>query len=398
MSTVPRQILVLTRASLAGMPRRAAVSLSMVLSIALVVAVLVGFLAMAAGLGRTTNSGGSPSVAVILGGGSTLEIASSVVPEAVRNLETHGRQAGIASDANGRLLVSREILVPVEASAPDGAAQTVSLRGMDAAGLALRDGAAITGRAFAPGSHDIVVGARLAQDLGGLGPGGTIRLGPVDWTVSGIVAAGGGLAESEIWGDLTTVRAVFDRQGEIQTVRLRLDGPDALAKLQSALPNASATPLAAMTEASFLAGQSARTEWLVTLFGWPVALLMAIGAAAGALNTMMTSVSDRASEIATVRVLGFSRRAAFTATFAEAILLSFAGAVLGAFASWGLLDGWQSSTLGANETRVAFQLAVTPAVLLQAGWLALAIGGIGGALPAYAATRLPLVSALRQNG
>ncbi|UIJ71126.1 ABC transporter permease [Aurantimonas sp. HBX-1] len=399
MSSLPRQMLVLTSASLASLPRRTAISLSMVLSVALVVAVLIGFVSMADGLRQTLGAGGSPDVAIILGGGGTQEVGSSIPPEAARSIQAAGTSGGIASDPAGRLLLAREILVPVEATGADGTPRMIALRGMEAAGPALRSSASINdGRSFAPGSREIVVGERLARDLGDLAPGQEIRLGPVEWTIAGLLSAGGGIAESEIWADFDAVRSAFDRQGQIQTLRARLDGPDGLARLQATLPAMSTTPLIAVSEAEFLAGQSARTERLVSLFGWPIALLMAVGATTGALNTMMSSVSDRSVEIATLRVLGFSRLATFTATFTEAALLSLAGGVLGAFASWAILDGWQASTLGANDTQLAFRLSVTPLAMLQAGALAILIGCVGGALPAFAATRLPLVSALRGNG
>lgn len=395
MSSFLRQTLVLTRAALAGIPRRAAVSLSMILSIALVVVVLIGFLAMAAGLRQTLRSSGSEDVAVILGGGGTQEITSSIPPDAVRGLTGVGAGAGIAASPVG-LLLSRELLVPIEAKDRDGTPRTVSLRGMDAVGPALRGSTTISsGRAFAPGSREIVVGVRLARDLGVKTPGGTIRLGPLDWTISGIVSASGGAAESEVWADLDAVRSALDRQGEVQTLRVCLDGPSGLAKLQAALPQVSATPLVAMTEAEILAGQSARMERLVTLFGWPIAVLMAVGAAAGAVNTMASSVSDRTVEIATLRVLGFGRAAAFAATLTEALVLAIVGAILGALASLAILDGWQASTLGAGGTQLAFGLAVTPDVLLQAGALALLVGAVGGVLPSFTATRLPIVEALR---
>ncbi|MEH6721617.1 MAG: ABC transporter permease [Aurantimonas endophytica] len=398
MSSIPRQMLVLTRASLASLPRRTAISLSMVLSVALVVAVLIGFLSMADGLRQTLGAGGSPDVAIILGGGGTQEVGSSIPPEAARSIQAAGTSGGIASDPAGRLLLSREIVVPVEATGADGTPRMIALRGMEAAGPSLRSSTSMSeSRSFAPGSREIVVGARLARDLGGLSPGQEIRLGPVEWTIAGLLSAGG-IAESEIWADIDAVRSAFDRQGEIQTLRARLAGPDDLVRLQASLPAMSTTPLIAVSEAEFLAGQSARTERLVTLFGWPIALLMAVGETAGALNTMMSSVSDRSVEIATLRVLGFSRLAAFTATFTEAALLSLAGGVIGAFASWAILDGWQASTLGANDTQLAFRLSVTPFAMLQAGALAILIGCVGGALPAFAATRLPLVSALRVNG
>lgn len=62
------------------------------------------------------------------------------------------------------------------------------------------------------------------------------------------------------------------------------------------------------------------------------------------------------------------------------------------------INGWQASTIGANNARMAFQLAVTPDVLMTSGLLGLTIGILGGALPAVAATRLPLTAALRARG
>ena len=47
---------------------------------------------------------------------------------------------------------------------------------------------------------------------------------------------------------------------------------------------------------------------------------------------------------------------------------------------------------------MAFQLTSRADVALTAGLLGLAIGIIGGALPALAATRLPLTAALRARG
>jgi len=137
---------------------------------------------------------------------------------------------------------------------------------------------------------------------------------------------------------------------------------------------------------------------LIRMFGWPLALLMALGATAGALNTMMSSVSDRTVEIATVRALGFSRLSAFIATWAEAVALAATGVIFGLAASWLVFNGWQASTIGANNASMSFQLTIDESVLLTAGLLGLAIGVVGGAFPAFSATRLPLTAALRARG
>ncbi|MET2827113.1 ABC transporter permease [Mesorhizobium shangrilense] len=391
-----KQTAVMTRANLGSLPRRAWIASSMVLSVALVVSVLIGFLSMARGFEKTLASAGSASVAIILGGGTNQEIGSDIPADLIRNLRANRGETGIARDSAGALIASREILVPVDVKRlADGADQTLALRGMDMVGPSLRDGAVLSqGRMFSPGAREIVVGARIASEFAGLNVGDKVRLGSVDWTVVGRFAAGGSAFESEIWADIEAVQPAFDRQGQVQTVRARVDGPAGLQTLQATLASAVRTPAAALSEADFYASQSVRISNLIRLFGWPIALLMAIGATAGALNTMMSSVSDRTVEIATVRTLGFGRFAAFTATWIEAVLLSLVGALIGAVVSWLVFNGWQASTLGANNTHMAFQLSVTGGLMLQAGLLGLAIGVVGGALPAFVATRLPLTSAL----
>ncbi|MBB4440925.1 putative ABC transport system permease protein [Rhizobium esperanzae] len=388
------------RVNLGSLPRRLWISLSMVLSVALVVAVLAGFLAMARGFEATLQGAGSTGIAVILGGGTNQETGSDVPAEAIRSLTAATGGIGVARNAAGGLALSREIVVAVDVTrASDGADQTLSLRGMDLAGPGLRDRATLSaGRLFSPGARDIVVGARIADEFSGFAVGDKVRLGAVDWTVVGHFTSGGSAFESEIWADLEAVQSAFDRQGQVQSLRVRLDGAGGLSALREHLSTFPGAPLTAVSEADLYAAQSERTSSLIRLFGWPLALLMAIGATAGALNTMMSSVSDRIVDISTLRLLGFGRLPAFTATWVEAVALSTTGAALGILASWLAFNGWQASTMGANNTKMAFQLDVTADVVLTAGLLGLAIGIIGGALPALAATRLPLTSALRARG
>lgn len=393
-----QQAMLMTRANLLSLPRRLAISLSMVLSVALVVCVLAGFLAMAQGFETALRTAGSPSVAVILGGGTNQELGSEVPASAIRTLGAMTVDIGASRDALGNLVASREVVVPIELKPGSGAARTLALRGMDAAGVSIRDGIVFSqGRSFTPSTREIVVGERLAREFG-LAIGDKVRLGAVDWTVAGHFSTHGSAFESEIWADLDAVRSAFDRQGQVQSLRLRLTDPPALQRLQDRLATITDTPLVAVSEAELYAAQSGRTSRLIRLFGWPIALLMAIGATAGALNTMMSSLSDRTVEIATVRALGFSRLSAFLSTWVEALILASIGTSLGLVVSRLAFNGWQASTLGANDVSLSFQLVVNGDVLFSAGLLGLAIGLIGGAFPAVAATRLPLTAALRARG
>ncbi|SCB35522.1 ABC transporter permease [Rhizobium multihospitium] len=399
MSSNAKQAFVMIRANLFSLPRRISISASMVLSVALVVSVLAGFLAMARGFETALQSAGSSSVAVVLGGGTNQETGSDVPASVIRTLSAMTDDIGVTRDANGMPIFSREIVVAVDAkSNGSDEGRTLALRGMDQSGSSIRDHIALsTGRLFTPGSREIVVGNRLAQQFG-ISIGSIVRLGTVDWTVVGMFSARGSAFESEIWADLDAVRSAFDRQGQVQSLRLRLANPALLPRLQAKLDTIRTTPLRAVVEADLYAAQSARTANLIRLFGWPLALLMAVGATAGALNTMMNSVSDRTVEIATVRALGFSRMSAFLGTWVEAIVLTALGVAFGLLASWLAFNGWQANTIGANGARMAFQLSVTGDVMATAGLLGLAIGILGGALPATAASRLPLTAALRSSG
>ncbi|WP_117190259.1 ABC transporter permease [Rhizobium terrae] len=399
MSSNTKQAFAMITASLLSLPRRISVSLSMVFSVALVVCVLAGFLSMAKGFETALQSAGSQTVGVVLGGGTNQETGSEVPSSIIRTLNAMTGDIGIVRDATGMIRSSREIVVAVDVKSGDaGTNRTLALRGMEAAGPGIRDNISLSaGRLFTPGSREIVVGDRLARELG-FNVGDTIRLGESEWTVVGHFSAQGSAFESELWADFDATRAAFDRQGQVQSLRVRLTEPAALSVLRAKLATITGIPLVGVSEADLYAAQSDRTANLIRLFGWPLALLMAVGATAGALNTMMNSVSDRIVDIATVRTLGFSRLSAFLGTWVEAMLIAAVGVLCGLALAWLIFNGWQASTIGANNATMAFQLTVTGGVMLNSALLGLLVGALGGALPAIAATRIPLIAALQSRG
>lgn len=394
-----RQTTAMCRATLLTVRRRMAISLSMVGSIMLVVCVLSGFLSMARGFEITLQSAGSPNVAVILGGGTREEVNSEIPSDIARSIAAKGSDIGVLRDASGKPLLSRELVVPVEYRPhPDAAGTTLALRGMEASGLKIRSNVTLSsGRLASAGAREILVGEQLATQFPGLDIGSDIRLGPVVWTVVGHFSAGGSAFESEIWGDFDAVASAFNRVGEVQSLRLKLTEPAAIDALKMSLSEFASAQLMTFTEADLYAGQSEATAQLIRMFGWPISLLMAIGATAGALNTMMSSLSDRTVEIATVRALGFNRLSAVFSTWLEAFLLSAVGAGLGLTLSWLALNGWQASTMGANGTQMAFRFVVNADVMTITAVVGLAIGAVGGALPAVAAARIPVATALRER-
>src|SRR5262249_43096049 len=123
------------------------------------------------------------------------------------------------------------------------------------------------------------------------------------------------------------------------------------------------------------------------VIAWALGITMAVGALAGALNTMYSSVSARATEIATLRIIGFSGYAAFFGTMVEALLLSVLGAILGLTLAFAFFEGRTTSTLTSGFTQLVFKFQLSPQIILSAIIMALVIGLLGGLLPGIRAAR-----------
>jgi putative ABC transport system permease protein len=388
------QIAAVTLINVKSIPQRFWLSLSTVVAIALVVTVLLSFLAMAYGFQRTLAGTGAPDVAIVLRGGSQAELNSTVSREQVRLIEDG---PSIARGADGKPLVSAELYLVVDGLKRSTRTKAnIPLRGVGPQGPAIRKGIAlVAGRMFKPGSNEIVVGKALLSEFEGFEPGSTVMFGTSRWSVVGVFAAEGSVFESEIWGDLPVVQSLFNRNNYFQTVRAKLESPAALAALRDYAESDPRLKLDVKSEVEYFAEQASQTSDLIQKLGWPLAIAMAFGALAGALNTMYSSVAARTIEIATLRAIGFGGTPAFIGTLVESLVLATAGGVIGALATYLVFDGFTTATMGANFTQVVFSFKLSPGLLLEGVMLALTVGVLGGVFPAIRAARLPIVAGLQ---
>src|SRR6202011_3514443 len=218
------QITAVTAMNLKSLPKRFWLSLSTVVAVALVVVVLLAFLAMQNGFQQTLDSAGAKDVAVILRAGSQSEVASVITQDQVRLLE---EAPGIAKGSDGKPLVSAVLYLVVDGIKHSSQTKAnLPLRGIGQEGAAVRKGITLAaGRMFAPGSNEIVVGKALLREFDGFELGRTVTFGTSKWTIVGVFAADGSVFESEIWADLPVVQSLFRRENVFQTVRVRLAAP-----------------------------------------------------------------------------------------------------------------------------------------------------------------------------
>src|SRR5215831_4823280 len=176
------QIVAVTTINLRSIPRRLLLALSTVVAVALVVMVLLAFLAMANGFQRTIAGSGADDIGIVMRAGSQAEVNSTVTRDQVRLIEDG---PGIARGADGRPLVSPELYLVVDGvKRSSGTKANLPLRGIGEEGAALRTGISLSeGRMFNRGANEIVVGKSLMREFQGFELGQTVRFGTSRWTV-----------------------------------------------------------------------------------------------------------------------------------------------------------------------------------------------------------------------
>lgn len=390
-----KQILEIVLMNLRTIPERLGASLVIVIGIAGVVAVFTALFAMAGGIDATLKSSGDARNALVLRGGSQAELNSSMDRDTVDIVRAG---PGIRKDAEGKPLVSGELIVIAELPKKgETLGANITLRGVEPAGFALRPNLKIIeGRAFTPGLQEVVVGKGAVAQFEGLEVGRKIRLRGADWDVVGVFASGDAF-DSEIFTDTATAQTAWGRPNIYSVALVGLESADGVKPLHEALDADPRVNLEAQGQQAYFSKQTASTTQGVRVLGTAVAVIMCLGAIFAALNTMYASVSTRTREIATLRAIGFGPLPVVASVLVESMLLALAGGLIGACLAYVLFNGMTVSTLGGQTfTQLVFDFQVSPALVMNGLKLALAIGFVGGLLPALRAARMPVTVALRE--
>jgi putative ABC transport system permease protein len=144
-----KQLIAVSLMSLSTLPQRLGSSSVIVIGIAGVVAVLVSVLAMATGFRHTVADSGRPDRVIILRGGSDAELNSNLTRS---DIDIIGNAPGLAKDADGKALLSDELLTIVNIPKIDtGSDSNITLRGVGLQLLKVRpELKMVDGRMFRP--------------------------------------------------------------------------------------------------------------------------------------------------------------------------------------------------------------------------------------------------------
>jgi putative ABC transport system permease protein len=366
------------------------------LGIALVVFVLASSLMLSEGIKRTMSASGQRDVALVLRAGSDTELASGYES---RQASIVAAAPGVKMGSDGQPLTSGEavIVITLGIVGTDGQVANVQVRGVPPQGYALRPNLQIIeGRRAQPGTDEVIIGKSTVSRYDGMRVGSSFELKknrPVQ--VVGVFSDAGSSHESEIWGDIDTVRTSFGREGLVSGVTVQLESAAAYDAFEAAVEGDKQLGLEVFRQTEYFEKNSQGTSLFITFIGSFIAVLFSVGAMIGATITMNAAVAQRRREIGTLRALGFSRFAILLAFLLEAVVLSILGGLAGLVASLSMglvsismmnFQTWQEVTFSFQPT-----FGIMGIALLFGG----VMGVLGGFLPAVRASRVSVLEALR---
>jgi putative ABC transport system permease protein len=363
------------------------------LGIGLTVAVLLAILALVGGLKTSLQSSGNPLQVLVLRKGGTSELSSVVTPA---NFQDMKFKSGITRTSSGQPMASLEMVTVIDlesVDAPQGI--NVTLRGITPVGIEMRDHLKlVSGRWFQSGRREVVVGESIGKRFPGARIGQRLHFGRGDWDVVGIMSAGSGSTNSEIFGDLNQISADFQRPEALSSALLRATDSVAAKALINDISNDQRLNLDAMSETEYYDAQTSSGVVIESL-GIFVSIIMGIGSSFAAMNTMYAAVARRSQEIGTLRVLGFSRGSILFSFFIESILLAALGGLVGCL----LVLPLNGVTTGIGNfvtfSEIDFNFRITPQIMALGVAFAMVLGALGGLFPARSASRKEILAALR---
>ena len=285
----------------------------------------------------------------------------------------------------------------------------------DVRDLALRSGAFITPFHDEERSLVAVLGARVADTLyPGTDPvgqevrlsfaGGRITLG---FVVIGVLEEQGGASEADdqvfvpLSGTAGRLRFLYTPRGDLRVTQIDVQSAsdadaeqikEEISELLLFLHNTTEPDFVIHSQDDLISAATEVSNTLSILLGSIAGISLLVGGI-GVMNIMLVSVAERTREIGIRRAVGATARDIVMQFVTEALLLSIFGGIVGIAAGVGISVALNGRELGGQEMVTLIQ----PWSIAAAFFVAAGVGFASGSYPAYRATVIDPVVALRNE-
>jgi ABC-type antimicrobial peptide transport system permease subunit len=221
--------------------------------------------------------------------------------------------------------------------------------------------------------------------------GDNYKIQDVSFRIVGIYETGQNIEEMGAVISLQDAQEIFKKPRQVTFYQLKTLKPE-LTDSAIKLIEQRFTKLTASRSSTFMDDQQ-ETQMLRAM-GWVIGMFAVVAGGLVMMNTMLMSVFERTREIGVLRALGWRRGRVIRLILGEAMALSVAGGIVGVALGVGMIYGLERLPALAGFLENALSLTQ----IVQGFVIALCLGAVGGLYPAWHASNLQPVEAMRYDG
>jgi len=238
--------------------------------------------------------------------------------------------------------------------------------------------------------NPIILGASAAEILGKI-PGDSLRMIDTVFRIVGIYETGQELEDSGAIIRLDDAQNLLGKQHTVNVIYIQLKDPTQRERVATRIERLWSDVSINTTE-SFADKQIMGDS--MAGFAWGIAGLAIVIGGVGMMNAQLMAVMERTREIGVLRSVGWGSRRVLFMILGESLLVGILGGLVGILLGWLLMAASSDvmSFFGASTANIR------EGIIAQAFTTVLVLGFVGGIYPAWRASRLPPVEALRYEG
>lgn len=249
----------------------------------------------------------------------------------------------------------------------------------------------VEGTSLTQGDDNSVVLGKSISDALGVKVGDKISIGTneqntKEFTVVGIFETGMEVMDSNGYISLDAAQNLTDKEGQVSNIQVKTEDPEKADQIVNTIPE-KISGVKVITQKAML---EKMTEMLSTIqiFISSLGLIALLAGSFGVINTMLMSVYERTREIGILKAIGSRNSTIMKMFLTEAVLIGLISSILGCVLGVAIAYVFPLT----DDMMVPM---ITPTIIAIAMVLGLAVSIAAGIYPAWRASKMNIVEALK---